>query len=486
MVKSKWSRMRINVEHEPRRILVLFFPPLKCWSFDRVIQSLVLLERRGEDRCFDLVIRFVESSSTNVSGDDDPSDSILLCQLNTATDSRSSSRTSTDNPYPVQSFDSLPTANEVPTNNNNTINKPEASKGSCFLETPPPSLPDIHLTQDSESPPANLQQQFKSKRKQDRPQRKALPKEKTLDEQEEEEEVLPVRGTTTTTTTTTDAGYLSDEYSEPIRSDQMDLEEFARRLTTSTSTSSSSSFVLSGEKKIFYEEFHSFISKNVEHYQQLDDYRRETYPDVNGNSRLSLISQILKELFSIGYQRDLNDLVEFIPEEIHKHFQLCFTHLRQAKKKLPQRVKRVTGHLRQAKTKKSLDPPIEQQQQQMLLSPASPVTEELLSPNTTTTIAELTVLPKERDVYEIIHCLCQCEVDNGFMIQVRISTIERRRESLCSFSVKPVCVGHIANVLEWHRRVFQPSSNVVFVPKQKVTSLVVVVVNTLLDRRFFA
>lgn len=328
----------------------------------------------------------------------------------------------------------------LPTANNN--NKPEASKGSCFLETPPPSLPDIHLTQDSESPPANLhqQQQFKSKRKQDRPQRKALPKEKSV--VVDEEEVLPVRSTTTT-----DAGYLSDEYSEPIRSDQMDLEQFAQRLTTPTT--STSSFVLTGEKKIFYEEFHSFISKNVEHYQQLEDSRRETYRSSDGNTRLTLISQILKELFSIGYQRDLNDLVEFIPEEIHKHFKVCFNQFRQPKKKLPQRVKRLTGQVRQAKTKKSndLSIPIEQEQQ-MLLSPASPVTEELLSPNTTTTIAELTVLPKERDVYEIIHCLCQCEVDNGFMIQVTISSMEMQRQSLSSCSVKPVCVGHIANVLE--------------------------------------
>lgn len=75
-------------------------------------------------------------------------------------------------------------------------------------------------------------------------------------------------------------------------------------------------------------------------------------------------------------------------------------------------------------------------EQQMLLSPSSPLTpisskiaeqqsiEELLSPNNNNIInagvmEEIHVLPKERDVYEVIHCLCNCEIDNGFMIQVR-------------------------------------------------------------------
>ncbi len=75
--------------------------------------------------------------------------------------------------------------------------------------------------------------------------------------------------------------------------------------------------------------------------------------------------------------------------------------------------------------------------EQMLLSPSSPLTplstklpeqqsiEELLSPNTNPQLInsgvmeEIAVLPKERDIYEVIHCLCNCEIDNGFMIQVR-------------------------------------------------------------------
>jgi hypothetical protein len=69
----------------------------------------------------------------------------------------------------------------------------------------------------------------------------------------------------------------------------------------------------------------------------------------------------------------------------------------------------------------------------MLLSPSSPLTpkiseqqsiEELLSPNNNNLIQsgiieEIPALPKERDIYEVIHCLCNCEIDNGFMIQVR-------------------------------------------------------------------
>ncbi len=68
-------------------------------------------------------------------------------------------------------------------------------------------------------------------------------------------------------------------------------------------------------------------------------------------------------------------------------------------------------------------------EQQLLLSPSSPLTpvsskiiEELLSPNNNLihsgVMEEIPVLPKERDVYEVIHCLCNCEIDNGFMIQV--------------------------------------------------------------------
>jgi len=69
----------------------------------------------------------------------------------------------------------------------------------------------------------------------------------------------------------------------------------------------------------------------------------------------------------------------------------------------------------------------------MLLSPSSPLTplstkiqeqqsiEELLSPNNniinSDVMEEIPVLPKERDIYEVIHCLCNCEIDNGFMIQ---------------------------------------------------------------------
>jgi hypothetical protein len=378
--------------------------------------------------------------------DEDPCDSIVLFQVNTATDSRSSSITSSDNPCPLQSpFDCLPL-----TTNKNNKNDP-SGKGACFLETPPPSLPDIHLTQDSESPSAEKNgqhppvalQQLKSKRKQDRPQRKALPREKTIDDAAQ-------RGGGGGGTTT-DAGYLSDEYSEPIRSDQMDLEEFAQRLTTTTrSEPSTNPFVVpSADEKIFYDELLSFLSKNNEHYRQIDEYRRETYPDV-GVTRLSLISDILKELFSIGHQGELLDLVQFIPAEIHEHLKVCFNHCRQTKKKLPQRVKRVTTQVRQAKTKKSVDPSIPVESQQMLLSPSSPLTEELLSPNTGT-IEELTVLPKERDVYEIIHCLCQCQIDNGFMIQVRrrlhSNDMSTERERLV-FSVKHVCVGRIANVLE--------------------------------------
>ena len=74
---------------------------------------------------------------------------------------------------------------------------------------------------------------------------------------------------------------------------------------------------------------------------------------------------------------------------------------------------------------------------QILLSPSSPLIcspskiieqesiEELLSPNNNLInsglIQQLSFLPKERDLYEVIHCLCNLQIDNGFMIQVRIT-----------------------------------------------------------------
>jgi hypothetical protein len=79
------------------------------------------------------------------SKDDDYTESItnpdLIYHINASTDSRSSSTTSTDNPYLVNQFDTIPS----------TIEQQIKSepKSSCFLETPPPSLPDIHLTQES-------------------------------------------------------------------------------------------------------------------------------------------------------------------------------------------------------------------------------------------------------------------------------------------------------------------------------------------------
>ncbi|CAF4735189.1 unnamed protein product [Rotaria sp. Silwood2] len=90
----------------------------------------------------------------------------LIYHINASTDSRSSSTTSTDNPYIVNQYDSIPTTIE------HQIKTEQ--KSSCFLETPPPSLPDIHLTQESESSLDKPHQQLKSKRKQNNPQRKQI------------------------------------------------------------------------------------------------------------------------------------------------------------------------------------------------------------------------------------------------------------------------------------------------------------------------
>ncbi|CAF4399357.1 unnamed protein product, partial [Rotaria magnacalcarata] len=92
---------------------------------------------------------------------------------------------------------------------------------SCFLETPPPSLPDINLTQESENCFDKPFQQLKSKRKQNRPQRKQI----ELNSQKQNEEINGFinnlflkeqdnENLFKKVNETSDRGYLSDEYSE--------------------------------------------------------------------------------------------------------------------------------------------------------------------------------------------------------------------------------------------------------------------------------
>jgi len=350
------------------------------------------------------IIRFVESTN-----DEAESNGI---------DSRSSSRTSTDNVYLNGSFECQQSKSE--------------GKSSCFLETPPPSLPDIHLTQESDFA-QDKQQINKSKRKQDRPQRKCFPQQingfldRILQKRDEQEK---------TSSDLCDPGYLSDEYGEPSistneKSISIDLEKFYRRLIDREENFSSSNSILfndDDDDRRLASEFADFLSSNIENYQRLDQFRSEYYHDET-NPRIELISNILKELFLIGSNRseNLRQIFSNIPNEIKTHLRLCLNNVVEEnplKKKILQRGKRLS---RTIKTKRiSTDFPCEQQ---YLLSPSSPLTpsstklveqqstEDLLSPNQSGVIQELPLLPKERDVYEIIHCLCQCQIDNGFMIQ---------------------------------------------------------------------
>ena len=330
-------------------------------------------------------------------------ENLALYHINASTDSRSSSTTSTENPFPIEQ--------QIKTE----------SKSSCFLETPPPSLPDIHLTQESDSTFDKPNQQLKSKRKQDRPQRKSTPMKPS--------------------------GYLSDEYGEPdndrLLSDD-ELEKYFRELNEPVERQSSTN-------GLFAQQLFTYLHKNPMNFDKLERFRLENYE--TRNSRLSLISKILEKIFGLFHQKTLDELPIEIPEEIQTHIQLGLnriTNVNVIRKKISSKTKRLQN-LKMNKKRSSLSH--SSNDQQFLLSPASPLTpnEDLLSPNTNLTqtggaIEQLPVLPKERDLYEIISCLCHCQIDNGFMIQVNLSNFSSPSTPRFSFSVKPVSVGHTASV----------------------------------------
>ncbi|CAF4394421.1 unnamed protein product, partial [Rotaria sp. Silwood2] len=431
----------------------------------------------------------------------------LIYHINASTDSRSSSTTSTDNPYIVNQYDSIPTTIE------HQIKTEQ--KSSCFLETPPPSLPDIHLTQESESSLDKPHQQLKSKRKQNNPQRKQI----EINQQEQGQQINGVLnrlllkqkdnnnnnnnnnndddddndvddedddddnnddnddnnnnnndddddddddddGLSKTTNDLCDPGYLSDEYSEPISSNNdlltyKDLENFNNYLKEYNNQINEklNNNLINQDDKNIYEELIKFIYNNNNNYEKINKYRLEYYNNNNNNQRLYLISNILERIFSIFYNKNLiYNLYEFIPNEIKTHIKLCLNKVFNQnlnKKKILTRHKRLTNigeKHRNIKIKRSsfinmtntisnLHENLLINEQQMLLSPSSPLTpsiskineqqsiEDLLSPNNNNIIInsglmeQISVLPKERDIYEVIHCLCNCQIDNGFMIQ---------------------------------------------------------------------
>jgi hypothetical protein len=300
---------------------------------------------------------------------------------------------------------------------------------------------------------------LKSKRKQDRPQRKQL----QFKQQEQINGVLDhllfkeqtTEDLSKTSNDLCDPGYLSDEYSEPITSNNdlltySDLENLSHRLEEidhQTDEQFNSNNQFNENEKFFSQQLLTYLYNKHENYEKIDQYRLEYYHDEN-NQRIRLISKILQRIFSICYQRNLVHLLELIPDEIKTHIKLCLNNVKDQndhQKKILTRGKRLihigTKH-RNIKTKRSsinhivnLNENLSVNEQQMLLSPSSPLTplsnkiseqqsiEDLLSPNNnlinSNIMEEIPVLPKERDIYEVIHCLCHCEIDNGFMIQVR-------------------------------------------------------------------
>jgi len=295
-------------------------------------------------------------------------------------------------------------------------------------------------------------QQLKSKRKQDRPQRKQI----HLQSQDQGQQLNGVfdrllfkekdsDDLSKISNEFCDPGYLSDEYSEPISSTKdlltySDLENLYQRLDQLT-TEPSNHIIINENDKIFSEQLITYLYNNTEHYDKLDKYRLEYYNDEN-NQRIRLISNILQRIFSICYNQNLPNLFQYIPDEIQTHIKLCLNNVLDenlTKKKILTRGKRLV-HFgekhRNIKIKRSsisnmtnINENLLSNEQQLLLSPSSPLTpvsskiiEELLSPNNNLihsgVMEEIPVLPKERDVYEVIHCLCNCEIDNGFMIQV--------------------------------------------------------------------
>lgn len=383
-------------------------------------------ETPSEVLIFRPVIRFVESTTSNNNStspkrhcsidDENLVNPDVLYHINASTDSRSSSTTSTENPYPIEQ--------QIKTE----------PKSSCFLETPPPSLPDIHLTQESESTFDKPNQQFKSKRKQDRPQRKSIQQE-FFQEKSSKDPMKP-------STDLVETGYLSDEYGEPNPNNEQsltddDLEKYLHDLNENFERPSSTNGILS-------QQLFTFIHKNQTNFDRLEQYRLKTYENsrsTTNNTRFNFISKILDKIFHLFYEKTLEELSIDIPEEIQTHIKLCLNQINNSnliRKKISNKTKRLQN-LKLNKKRSSLSHSTNElhlisNDQQFLLSPASPLTplstklseqqstEDLLSPNTNLTqtggvLEQISVLPKERDIYEIINCLCHCQIDNGFMIQ---------------------------------------------------------------------
>ncbi|CAF3628281.1 unnamed protein product [Rotaria socialis] len=372
----------------------------------------------------------------------------IINQINVSNDSRSSSRTSTDNPCIINPHETNRSFIEQQMKN-------EQQKSSCFLETPPPSLPDINLTQESENCLDKPFQQLKSKRKQNRPQRKQI----ELNSREQNEEIngfinnlflkeqdnenLLRKGNETS-----DRGYLSDEYSEPISSDNHllsleDLENFSIYLEKNEFDKNEN--LNNQDDQILYEDLIKFIYNNNENYNKINKYRLEYYYNQK-NQRLNLISNVLEKIFDLFHKNNFIYLFQLIPREIKTHIKLCLKNVLYKnlnKNEILTKTKRLNNireKNRNIKMKRSSIINIKNKNesllindQQILLSPSSPLTclsskiveqesiEELLSPNNnlinSNLIQQMSFLPKERDLYEVIHCLCNLQVDNGFMIQ---------------------------------------------------------------------
>ncbi|CAF1225896.1 unnamed protein product [Rotaria magnacalcarata] len=372
----------------------------------------------------------------------------IINQINISNDSRSSSRTSTDNPCIINPHETNRSFIEQQMKN-------EQQKSSCFLETPPPSLPDINLTQESENCFDKPFQQLKSKRKQNRPQRKQI----ELNSQKQNEEINGFinnlflkeqdnENLFKKVNETSDRGYLSDEYSEPISSNNHllsleDLENFSIYLGKNEFDKNEN--FNNQDDQILYEDLLKFIYNNNENYNKINKYRLEYYYNQK-NQRLNLISNVLEKIFDLFHKNNFIYLFQLIPREIKTHIKLCLKNVfykNLNKNKILTKTKRLNNireKNRNIKMKRSSIINIRNENesllmngQQILLSPSSPLTclsskiveqesiEELLSPNNnlinSNLIQQISFLPKERDLYEVIHCLCNLQIDNGFMIQ---------------------------------------------------------------------
>ena len=272
---------------------------------------------------------------------------------------------------------------------------------------------------------------MKSRRKQDRPRRIEEHNDVPSNEKRQENE-----------------GYLSDEYGEPSKLTDAELQTLSQRL-----------------KQIEEDDEQQSLIEHLRQHQKTSSHH--FHADEN-DERQRLIDEIVPRIVSICSSRNCWKLLETIPMEIRMQVNNCsLTNVPSDKTKTSKRRKRVANSTTTAKATPMANANSSKRTSGHSLSTAHSsscdsvgLRWDAAQPSSLTGKQRQSsqAQDKQADLYEVIHCVCSSQVDNGFMIQVKEDVYEATTRdgaafdgmtsfsSLCVFSVKNVCVGLIVNV----------------------------------------